>query len=121
MRAVQIVVAAVTVGLAGGYGWSALSRHAPPVHIPKAVTPPTVEVAPTPDDRQWAARSLDESTPSVEVGRDDPTVVEQSVYYAGCNEVRAAGKAPLYAGQPGYRPQMDGDGDGIACEPYRGR
>lgn len=43
------------------------------------------------------------------------------VYYRGCNEVRAAGAAPLYRGQPGYRPDMDGDGDGIACEPYRGR
>lgn len=43
-----------------------------------------------------------------------------SVYYAGCNEVRALGKAPLYRGRPGYRPEMDGDSDGIACEPYRG-
>lgn len=43
------------------------------------------------------------------------------VYYAGCNEVRALGKAPLYAGQPGYRIEMDGDRDGIACEPHRGR
>ncbi|WP_229667300.1 excalibur calcium-binding domain-containing protein [Sphingopyxis bauzanensis] len=38
---------------------------------------------------------------------------------------RAAGAAPLYRGQPGYRPEMDGDsdgvGDGIACEPYRQR
>ena len=121
MRAVQIVLAAVMVGLAGGYGWSALSRHAPAVHIPKAVAPPVVEVAPTADHRQWAARGIDESTPPIEAGRDDPTVVEQSVYYAGCNEVRAAGKAPLYAGQPGYRTEMDGDGDGIACEPFRGR
>ncbi|MEW6576194.1 MAG: excalibur calcium-binding domain-containing protein [Pseudomonadota bacterium] len=46
--------------------------------------------------------------------------VEQSVYYSGCNEVRAAGKAPLYSGDPGYREGMDGDGDGIACEPYHG-
>lgn len=43
------------------------------------------------------------------------------VYYRGCNEARAAGAAPLYRGQPGYRPEMDGDNDGIACEPYRGR
>lgn len=121
MRTVQIVLAAVMVGLAGRYGWSAMSRDAPAAHVPRAVTPPTVEVAPTPDDRQWAARGLDESTPPVERRRDDPTTVEQSVYYAGCNEVRAAGKAPLYAGEPGYRPGMDGDGDGIACEPYRRR
>ncbi len=30
--------------------------------------------------------------------------------------VRAAGKAPLYRGQPGYAPKLDRDGDGIACE-----
>lgn len=41
-------------------------------------------------------------------------------HYPGCNAARAAGVAPLYAGEPGYRPEMDGDGDGIACEPYRG-
>lgn len=31
------------------------------------------------------------------------------------------GAAPLYRGQPSYRPEMDGDGDGIVCEPYRPR
>jgi Excalibur calcium-binding domain len=46
---------------------------------------------------------------------------EQSVYYAGCRDARAAGAAPLYRGDPGYRSGMDGDNDGIACEPYRGR
>ncbi len=44
--------------------------------------------------------------------------VEKSVHYEGCNEVRAAGKAPLHRGDPGYGQHMDGDGDGIACEPY---
>ncbi|WP_338124120.1 excalibur calcium-binding domain-containing protein [Brachybacterium muris] len=24
--------------------------------------------------------------------------------------------APLYRGDPGYRPKMDRDGDGVACE-----
>ena len=42
-------------------------------------------------------------------------------YYSGCDEARQAGVAPLYAGEPGYRPEMDGDGDGVACEPYRRR
>ncbi len=45
--------------------------------------------------------------------------IEQSVYYAGCNSVRAAGAAPLHRGTPGYREEMDGDGDGVACEPHR--
>ncbi len=39
-----------------------------------------------------------------------------STYYANCSEVRAAGKAPLYAGDPGYSRKLDRDGDGIACE-----
>jgi len=40
--------------------------------------------------------------------------------YRSCREARAAGAAPLYRGRPGYGAHMDGDGDGIACEPYRG-
>ncbi|ELT43576.1 excalibur domain-containing protein [Arthrobacter nitrophenolicus] len=39
-----------------------------------------------------------------------------AVYYANCAAAKAAGAAPLYAGQPGYRPAMDGDSDGVACE-----
>ncbi len=38
------------------------------------------------------------------------------VYYANCAAARAAGAAPLYRGQPGYRPALDRDGDGVACE-----
>jgi len=37
-------------------------------------------------------------------------------YYPNCAAVRAAGAAPLYRGQPGYRTGLDGDGDGVACE-----
>jgi hypothetical protein len=43
------------------------------------------------------------------------------VYFRSCKEARAAGAAPLYRGQPGYREEMDGDRDGIACEPIRQR
>lgn len=39
--------------------------------------------------------------------------------FRNCAAARAAGAAPLYRGQPGYGAHMDGDGDGIACEPYR--
>jgi len=41
-------------------------------------------------------------------------------HWAGCDAARAAGTAPIYAGEPGHRAGMDGDGDGVACEPYRG-
>lgn len=51
----------------------------------------------------------------------DRRAASSSVYYRNCAEARAAGAAPIYRGQPGYRVEMDGDGDGIACEPYRAR
>ena len=82
MRAKDIALPAVMLGLTAGYGYTQL----PPAAVPSA---------------RPRAR------------------LEQSVYYSGCNEVRDAGKAPLLAGQPGYRPDMDGDTDGIACEPVR--
>jgi hypothetical protein len=36
-------------------------------------------------------------------------------YYRDCEAARAATAIPLYRGQPGYRPGLDRDGDGIAC------
>ena len=41
-------------------------------------------------------------------------------YYRYCSDARAAGVAPLYRNQPGYRDELDRDGDGVACEPYIG-
>ncbi len=38
-------------------------------------------------------------------------------FWRGCDDARAAGTAPIHLGEPGYRQNMDGDGDGIACEP----
>lgn len=39
-----------------------------------------------------------------------------SVYYPNCAAARAAGAAPLHRSDPGYRPALDRDNDGIACE-----
>jgi len=46
---------------------------------------------------------------------------QEGDYWAGCDAARAAGTAPIYLGEPGYHARMDGDSDGIACEPHRGR
>ena len=43
-----------------------------------------------------------------------PTTGE--VYYANCTAARDAGAAPIRRGEPGYRPALDRDNDGIACE-----
>jgi hypothetical protein len=36
--------------------------------------------------------------------------------YRNCEAARAASAAPLRSGQPGYNRDLDGDGDGVACE-----
>lgn len=45
-----------------------------------------------------------------------PVPVVSAVYYANCSAARAAGAAPIFIGQPGYRSPLDRDSDGIACE-----
>lgn len=40
----------------------------------------------------------------------------QNTFYANCTAVRAAGAAPIHAGQPGYSRKLDRDGDGVGCE-----
>ena len=36
--------------------------------------------------------------------------------FANCSQARAAGAAPVYAGDPGYGPHLDRDRDGVGCE-----
>ncbi|WP_366246666.1 GmrSD restriction endonuclease domain-containing protein [Cellulosimicrobium cellulans] len=45
-----------------------------------------------------------------------PAPAPADVVYENCAAVRAAGAAPIHAGQPGYSPEFDGDGDGVGCE-----
>lgn len=44
------------------------------------------------------------------------TATASDVYYKNCTAARAAGAAPVYAGQPGYASHLDKDGDGVGCE-----
>lgn len=62
--------------------------------------PRAARLAPPPARPQQAAR-----------GRTAPGM--------SCAQLRTLGGARR--GEPGYRPEWDGDGDGIACEPYRVR
>lgn len=63
----------------------------------------------------WEYRSNPANPPSAGAPRS-PATPPSSVYYRSCAEARAAGAAPIYRGQPGYRPGLDRDGDGVACE-----
>jgi hypothetical protein len=56
---------------------------------------------------------VDAPEPDIEES-DEP--IDPNVYYPNCAAVRAAGQAPLYLGEPGYRKGLDRDGDGKACD-----
>ncbi|NLG55253.1 MAG: DUF1524 domain-containing protein [Rhodococcus sp.] len=73
------------------------------------VSEPTPEPTPQPVPEP-TPEPVPEPTPPA------PAAESSSVYFANCAAARAAGAAPLYAGSPGYRPALDRDRDGIACE-----
>ncbi|WP_266783556.1 excalibur calcium-binding domain-containing protein [Streptomyces sp. NBC_01565] len=45
-----------------------------------------------------------------------PPANDEPVYFKNCDAAKAAGKAPIRRGQPGYRDALDRDKDGIACD-----
>lgn len=96
-------------------------RNAPP---PAGESQP-IDAASYVAPRLMSAAELDAQQPSAGAptrAEVRPIPASGSIWsYPNCRAARAAGAAPLYAGQPGYGAHMDGDGDGIACEPYPGR
>ena len=48
--------------------------------------------------------------------KSESTPEPQKEFYANCKEAKAAGAAPMYKGDPGYRSELDRDKDGIACD-----
>lgn len=45
----------------------------------------------------------------------------RETYYDTCRDAFQDGHANIRSGEPGYRPELDADGDGLACEPYAPR
>ncbi|MET9266185.1 excalibur calcium-binding domain-containing protein [Amycolatopsis sp. NPDC004079] len=64
-----------------------------------------------------APRVSEQAAPPPPPVEDQPEPEQPSAaYYKNCAAAKAAGVAPLHRGDPGYRPALDRDGDGIACE-----
>ncbi|MFJ8296274.1 excalibur calcium-binding domain-containing protein [Streptomyces sp. NPDC094447] len=90
--------------------------------VPCPASPNTVLHKPTPKptpttpkpSRTQAPVPTQEPTPAAT--EDDEPAGGSSVYYRNCTAVRAAGAAPIHAGEPGYGSHLDRDGDGVACE-----
>ncbi len=83
-------------------------------HVVPRETESTTEAAPLPPPQKEAEA---ESKPRA--AAPAPVREQSSVYYKNCDAARAAGAAPLRRGDPGYRSELDRDGDGIACEPKK--
>jgi Excalibur calcium-binding domain len=49
-------------------------------------------------------------------GTATPTPSVPAASFPDCAAAEAAGAAPIPRGRPGYRPALDRDGDGIACD-----
>ncbi|WP_327635757.1 excalibur calcium-binding domain-containing protein [Kribbella sp. NBC_00482] len=87
----------------------------PTTTTPAPTTPtPTTPSPSTPTPTPTATTAVPSATPSSSPSSTPSTT--PAVVYRDCAEVRAAGKAPLYRGDPGYTPELDNNGDGIACE-----
>ncbi len=80
-----------------------------PVEVQQQAAP-TQEAAPEPAQTQAPA-----TEPTAQPQQQE-TQQDANVSYKNCTAVRAAGKAPLHRGDPGYATRLDRDGDGIACE-----
>ena len=73
---------------------------------------PTQTEQPSTEQTEQSQTQTEQPAPAPQVQQDDSS----NVYYQNCSAARAAGAAPIYQGQPGYRSALDRDHDGVACE-----
>lgn len=87
--------------------------YAPPPTTTPPTTTPTTTVPYVPEPAPvYIAEPEPEYVPPAPAAAAVPSYVS----YANCAAVRAAGAAPIYAGDPGYSSKLDRDGDGVGCE-----
>lgn len=85
-------------------------------YVPEPVYLPEPIFTPAPDSPEPYA-AAPEYIPEPEYNAPAPlAAIPPAVSYANCDAVRAAGAAPIYAGQPGYSAKLDKDKDGIGCD-----
>ncbi|MFJ4208780.1 DUF1524 domain-containing protein [Paenarthrobacter sp. NPDC089675] len=105
------------------------NQEAPPSPAPSpvAIPAPAAEPAPAPAQAAVPAPVPAPAAPAAPAPAPAPAPAvvpapapaapaPAAAYFANCAAARAAGAAPLYAGQPGYRAGLDRDHDGVACE-----
>lgn len=104
-----------------------VSQSSSAVSSSSSSTEPVSESSQVPPSMPASVPSSSAAVPELAAEPPQPAIVgteeseaqpaaDSSVHYPNCTAVKAAGAAPLYAGQPGYARHLDRDGDGVACE-----
>lgn len=99
----------------------------PRLVVPTPTTTPGPTAVPTPTTAAQASVPATATGPGTSTIETPPTALPTpvvtaplpgatSTYYSNCAAARAAEAAPLHRGDPGYRPGLDRDADGVACE-----
>lgn len=93
--------------------------------VPRVYFPSTTP-APTPRPAARPASSRPVQVPQIyypssgSVAAQAPSVQESrgaQFYFSSCDQARSIGKTVLRTVEEGYRPELDGNRNGIACEP----
>ncbi|WP_239018864.1 excalibur calcium-binding domain-containing protein [Sphingobium terrigena] len=123
-----LLLAVFAVGLVAALSlhWLRSEPAAPLPPEPAMIEAPIGMPEPVVRERPMSAAELDAQQPSAggghAIARVERGIVRSqatATVFRDCRAAWAAGAAPIYRGQPGYDVSMDGDLDGIACEPVR--
>jgi uncharacterized membrane protein YgcG len=126
-KALLLIAAPLVLCCGGVTAVGAFSADPPkePATAPSTVAPdtarpnePSVTASPSPSDSPTATATPVATTKSPAPRKTSTS--PRALYYANCDAVRSAGKAPLRRGAAGYRAGLDRDGDGVACESREG-
>ncbi|MFE3195734.1 excalibur calcium-binding domain-containing protein [Nocardia sp. NPDC059240] len=114
-----------TIGLTTATAATLIAVTATQAHADNDTAPATFRTAPAeiplaPSDIPADPAAIP-AVPAATTARDllagaGLVVPAADVYYKNCTEARDAGAAPIRKGEPGYRPALDRDNDGVACE-----
>jgi micrococcal nuclease len=69
-------------------------------------------VMPAVKSQSQTSKTYSKTTPKTATTQQSNT----PIYYKNCTQAKNAGVTPIKKGDPGYESNLDGDGDGIACE-----
>lgn len=85
--------------------------------VPAPIEPEPVPLEPAPVPFEPApVPALPAPVPFAPAPAPPASAPPTNVFYQNCDAVRAAGAAPIRAGDPGYSRKLDRDGDGVGCE-----